>query len=183
MTIFFVSNNCVLPSAAFHLDLAGRGDAAGAVERLDLVLLEQERDAVDVAFDVLRLVAKQHGKIDARLADLDPHLGKTAARFFVELRSVQQGLRRNAADVEAGAAEGRILFHHGGLQAELRRANGADITAGAGADDDEIVSHHVLKLKAQLRNNLMETCLTFCLSSKRIRAKIYFFTFFILPFD
>ena len=30
---------------------------------------------------------------------------------------------------------------HGGLQPELRRADGADIAAGAGADDDEIVGH------------------------------------------
>ena len=33
------------------------------------------------------------------------------------------------------------LLHHGRLQAELRGADGADITAGAGSDDDEIVGH------------------------------------------
>ena len=38
---------------AFDLDLAGRGDAAGAVEGLDLVLAEQEIDALDVAVDRL----------------------------------------------------------------------------------------------------------------------------------
>ena len=35
------------------------------------------------------------------------------------------------------------LLDHRGLQAELRRADGADIAAGAGADDDEIVSHDI----------------------------------------
>ena len=77
MTMFLVSSVCVLPSAAFTSTLAGRGDASGAVKRLDLVLLEQERDAVDVGFDVLRLVVKQRGKVDARLADLDAHLARS----------------------------------------------------------------------------------------------------------
>ena len=40
-----------------HLDLAGPGDAADAREGVDLVLLEQEGDAVDVAVDDLVLEA------------------------------------------------------------------------------------------------------------------------------
>ena len=48
-----------LAVVVFHLDLAGRDDARGAVKRLDLVLLEQELDALDVALDVLLLVFEQ----------------------------------------------------------------------------------------------------------------------------
>src|SRR5262249_60648763 len=51
----------------------------------------------------------------------------------------------NAADVEAGAAEGLVLLDYGDLHAELRRADGADIAAGAGADHDEVVGHELLR--------------------------------------
>src|SRR5262249_25589048 len=66
-------------------------------------------------------------------------------------------------DVEAGAAEGLVLLDHGHLHAELRRADGADIAAGTGADDDEIVGrigHHIYPdwrgqcLKAPCRHKL-----------------------------
>ncbi len=51
---------------------------------------------------------------------------------------MQQRLGRDAADVEAGAAEGGALLDAGHLQAELGGADGADIAAGAGADDDDV---------------------------------------------
>ena len=60
-------------------------------------------------------------------------------------RGVQQGLGGNAADIEAGAAMRLALFHHGGFQAELGGANGADIAAGTGSDDNEIVGHKTLR--------------------------------------
>src|SRR3954447_5006578 len=40
----------------------------------------------------------------------------------------------------ADAVRGRPS-HHSRFQAELGRANGADVTAGAGSDNDEIVGH------------------------------------------
>src|SRR5262249_17882736 len=76
-----------------------------------------------------------------RLPDLDAHLVEQVAGFLVELGGVQQRLGRNAPDIEAGAAEGLVLLHHGHFHAELRRADGAEIAAGPGADDDEIVGH------------------------------------------
>ncbi len=52
--------------AAVALDdhLAGRDDAAFAVQPVDLVLLEQERDAVDVGGDRVVLVFHQRGEIE-----------------------------------------------------------------------------------------------------------------------
>ena len=141
MTMVFGLQRLRLAVVGFHLDLAGRGDAAGAAKRLDLVLLEQEVDALDVAVDVLVLVFDHRGEIDAGLADLDAHLAELVAGLLVELGGVQQRLGGNAADIEAGAAEGRVLLDHRGLEPELRRADGADIAAGAGADNDEIVGH------------------------------------------
>ena len=54
---------------------------------------------------------------------------------------VQQGFRRDAADVQAGAALRLALLHDGRFQAKLRGTDGADIAAGAGSNHDEIVRH------------------------------------------
>ena len=50
----------------------------------------------------------------------------------------EEGLARNAANVEAGAAESGALVNESDLEAELGGAEGAHIAAGAGADDDQI---------------------------------------------
>ena len=71
-------------------------------------------------------------------ADVDAHGGEGVLppRTF---GGMQQGFRGDAADVEAGAAVGGALLDDRDLEAELRRADGADVAAGAGADDDQIV--------------------------------------------
>ncbi len=52
---------------------------------------------------------------------------------------LEQRLGRNAAPQQAGAAERLLLLDHGGLQTELRGANGGDVSAGSRADDDDVV--------------------------------------------
>src|SRR6185312_15424077 len=125
-----------------HLDLARRRDAAGADDGIDLVLLEQEFDALDVAVDRLLLEGQHLLQIEFRRGNADAHFRESMSRLVEQFGGMQQRLRRDAADVEAGAAEGRALLDHRGLETKLRRANGADIAAGAGADDDEIVLSH-----------------------------------------
>ena len=110
---------------------------------VDLVLLEQEVDALDVAVD--RLVLERHHlrQVELRLRHADAHLRESRAR-----------LPRTASEACSSAFDGMqpifrqvppsvgALLDHGHLHAELRRADGADIAAGAGADDDEIVVSH-----------------------------------------
>ena len=80
------------------------------------------------------------GEVELDLAGLHPELGQRAMRRFLEqLRAMQQRLRRNAADVEAGPAQRLAGFGAGGLQPQLRRADRGDIAAGAGADDEDVV--------------------------------------------
>ena len=52
---------------------------------------------------------------------------------------MQQGLGRDAADIEAGAAERAALVDAGDLQPELGCVDGGDIAARAAADDHQIV--------------------------------------------
>ena len=51
--------------------------------------------------------------------------------------AVQQRLGRDAADVDAHAAE-LVLLDHGGGEAELGGADGADVAGGAAAEDDDV---------------------------------------------
>ena len=124
-----------------HLDLAGAKNFAGAFQDVDLVLLHQEVDALDVAVDALLLEIHHRRQIELWRGDADAHLRKRMRGFLEHLGSMQERLGWHAADIEAGAAEGRI-FDHRDLHAKLRRAHRADVTAGPGADDDEIVSGH-----------------------------------------
>src|SRR5208282_5370235 len=122
-----------------HFDLAGGGNRACAEKGVDLVLFQQEGDALHIGGDRVVLVLHHGGEIEFRLAGDDAERADSMGDLFKNFGSVQQGLGRNAADVEAGAAESLALFDNGGFQAELGGANGADIAARAGADDNEIV--------------------------------------------
>ena len=68
MTIALVSTVCLPPSSAVTSTLPGRGDAAVAVKGIDLVLLEEEGDAVDVRLHRRVLVRQHAGKIELRAA-------------------------------------------------------------------------------------------------------------------
>ena len=104
-----------LAVGALDLDLARRGDAAGAVKRVDLVLLEQELDALDVAVDALVLERHHRRQIELGRGNADAHFAERVPGLLEQFGGVQQRLRRDAADVQAGAAEGRALLHDGGF--------------------------------------------------------------------
>ena len=55
------------------------------------------------------------------------------------VRVLEQRLGRDAAPVEAGAAEGRRALHDRDPEPELRGADRGDVAAGARADDDHVV--------------------------------------------
>ncbi len=140
MTIDFRLDDLLLAIDEGDLDLARFHDAPCPVEVVDLVLAQQKRDAVDIALNAFILEGEHGGKVELGL-DLDAHAGEGVGGFSVTLARVQQRLRRNAADIEAGASVGRALLDHGDLHAELACADGADIAAGPRADDDKVVSH------------------------------------------
>ena len=137
MTMYFA-----LWVVAADADLAGRGDRAPALEPVDLVLLEQELDALGVAVDGRLLVGLHLRQSTVGRRAVRPILAKCGVRRVVELGGVQHRLRRDAADVEAGAAEGLAALDAGGPEAELGAADGADVAAGAGPDHDDVVVSH-----------------------------------------
>jgi hypothetical protein len=58
--------------------------------------------------------------------------------FFHHRGDVQQRLGRNAADVQADAAEGGVALDDHGLHAEVGRAEGGRVAAGAGAEHEHV---------------------------------------------
>ena len=143
MTMFLVSSACFVAVGGSDLDLARRRDPARAGESRDLVLLEEEADAVGVGGDgssLCFIIAARSSSAARRRCRAAPGVPGLLEHFG----GMQQRLRGDAADVEAGAAKVFALFDDRDLEAELRGANGADIAAGAGADDDEIVRHFMI---------------------------------------
>ena len=121
---------------AAHLHLALAGQHAGALEDGDLVLLHQEGDAA-------RELARDFPRTLDDLFEIEaPFLGGEAVLTEMpeqmrDFRRAQQRLGRDAAPVEADAAE-QIALDHRGLHAQLRGANGGDIAARPAADDDHV---------------------------------------------
>ena len=96
------------------------------------------RDALGEIADHLVLVAHHLVEIQAEALDHHAMARQGLAGMGVFLRRLQQRLGGNAADIEASAPERRVLFHAGGFQAELRRADGGDIPARPRANDHNI---------------------------------------------
>src|SRR5262249_61986579 len=69
-----------LAVGGLHLDPSGCGDAPSPVKGVDLVLLEQEGHAFDIAFDARVLELHHGGKIELRIAHFYSNLFEIIAR-------------------------------------------------------------------------------------------------------
>ena len=150
MTMFLVSRTCFEPSSAVTSTLPAAGIEPVPKKASTLFFLSRKATPCTLAPTVSSLCFIMAAKVELRLADDDAERAEAMGDFLEHFRGVQQRLGRDAADVEAGAAMGLALFDDGGLQAELGGADGADIAAGAGADDNEIVGHKFLREKAAM---------------------------------
>src|SRR5262245_22259474 len=108
---------------------------------IDLVLPEQKVDAFDVAFDAPVLERHHCLEVELGRGNVDSHLGEGMPCLLEQFRRVQERLRGNAADVEAGAPIRGAFLDNSSSQAKLCGTDGAYIAAWAGADDDVVVGH------------------------------------------
>src|SRR3546814_1721980 len=114
------SSDLLAAGLQLHRHLAGGRDRAPALHVVDLVLLEEE---LDTAGEVLHhlVLASHHGrKIQPQALHLDAVRGEVPGRIGVLLGRLQQRLGGNAADIQAGAAEGRSEEHTSELQSLMR---------------------------------------------------------------
>ena len=117
------------------------GQARGALDPVDLVLLEEHLDAAGEARHHLVLAGVHGHHVDADAGAVDageaPFLG--ALRHLQRVRVFEQRLGGNAAPDQAGAAERLLLLDHRDLEAQLRGANGRHVTAGPRANHYDVV--------------------------------------------
>lgn len=124
--------------------VSGDADFALAFEHTEslqdgyLVGLHELGDATAELADGAFFAGHEFADIDGEVGQVDAVIGGTMTGKVKHLGGVEECLAGNAADVEASAAEGFVFFDEGGFEAELGSANGGDVTAGAGAEDDEI---------------------------------------------
>ena len=105
MTIALASSVVSSPFSALTITLPGAAIRPCPAHPVDLVLLEQERDAVDVGGDGVVLMLHHGAEIELRRPDDDPEGPKTVRRLVEHLGGVEERLGRDAADVEAGSAQ------------------------------------------------------------------------------
>ena len=116
-----------------------RGQRAVAHVHVDLVLLHQMRDALIELLGDRAAAGDDLGEVGGRRAPGAEAKGVGMVHVMEDFGRAKQCLGRDAAPVEADAAE-ILALDDRGLEAELRGADGGDIAAGTGAEDDEIVS-------------------------------------------
>src|SRR5262249_47558437 len=106
----------------------------GALDVRDLVLAEQEADALaDLVGDVAAALDDRR-EIGAHALDDDTELAG-ALRVLEDLGALEQRLGRDAAPVETDPTE-LCALDACGLQLELRGADRGDVAAGSRADHD-----------------------------------------------
>ncbi len=121
-----------------YLDFSRLDDFRLTPDHIDLVLLHQEADAgVQPPGNAARTLHHSLG-IEADLAvDCQPIILGVVG-IMIDFRRSQQCLGRDAAPVQAYAAK-MFPLNDSRLEAKLGSTNGGDITAGTGADDDDVV--------------------------------------------
>ena len=128
---------------AFTVTLPGASIIASPQITDDLVLLHEEADAVVEAFGHAARALDHGGGVIADIVGFQP-IVLGVLHVVINFRRTQQRLGRDAAPVEADAAE-IVALDDRRLEAELRRADGGDVAAGPGTDDEDVergVGHH-----------------------------------------
>ena len=119
-------------------DVVGVAEAAVAGDDRDLAHLGHLRQAAGEPADDLVLVRDELGEdrpVGAPKLDADG----AEVRDLVDHRGdVQHRLRRDAADVEADAAERRVALDQHDLEAEVGGAERGRVAARAGAEDEQV---------------------------------------------
>ena len=126
------------------LDDVARLQLTETVVRGDLVRLEQHGDAAGELLDDLVLAANHRLDVHLGILEADAVVAKDVAHVPELARGIQQRLGRDAAHAQAGATQGRLAvlaqrsIDAGGLQTQLRGADGGMVAGRTGTDDDDV---------------------------------------------
>ncbi len=121
---------------AADLDLVVRGELRLAVDHGHLPPLRQPVEAAGQLADDVLLPGAELVQVDLRLREGDPE-ARGVLGLGEHLRRVEQRLRRDAADVQADAADPLMALDQRHLQAEVGGAERGRIPAGPRPHDHE----------------------------------------------
>ena len=138
MMTFFASYVVRRSVGAGDVDEVAGAQRAAPLRPRDLVLPEEELDALRVLRHDVVLALEHAREVDLDVADADAVLGGVLAQELDVLGRVEERLGRDAADVDAGAAERLVHLDADGVEAKLGGADGGNVSARAAADDDDV---------------------------------------------
>ena len=136
---------------ARDLHRAVRGQPGRAGDELDAVLPEQAGDPAAEGGHQPVLARLHRGDVDPCALYRDAVFREEVGQAVEMVRRVEQGLRRDAPDVEAGPSEGGApagvgpLVDARGPEAELGAADGRDVAAGPRADHRHVERGRVVR--------------------------------------
>ena len=119
-------------------------EGAATVVLGDLVLLHQEVDALDVGVGDLAAAIPRGAEVERHVTRDAEQVG-LVVEGVREVGVLEERLRGDAPDVQAHTAP-VLLFDDGDREAELSASDGRDVTAGAGAENDDVVVRHASSL-------------------------------------
>ena len=119
----------------FHL--VGRNEAADALDRAHLALLRHRGEAAGELADHLVLEVAQLVDVDVRLAEGDA-MGGHRLGLVDHRGGMQQRLGRDAAHVEADAAEGGVALDQHGVHAQVGGTERGRVATRTGAEHDQL---------------------------------------------
>src|SRR5262249_23670722 len=97
----------------------GAADPTGSQKCLDVILAEQRADSVGQALDDAVLADEHRRQVELHAIEQYSVAAEAVSCQVKELARVEHGLARNAADVQARAAERWALLDAGHFEAEL----------------------------------------------------------------
>ena len=124
-----------VPSSTVHQVI--RAEGAGADERGDLALLHEPLEALPQLIDDLLLAGLGLGEVDRWRDPATIPNSLAPVHGAVDRRRLQELLGRDAAPVQAGAADLGLL-DHGDVETRQAAAQGGGVAGGTAADDDDI---------------------------------------------
>src|SRR6185437_198066 len=116
--------------------------AAGALDPLDAVRLEEARDAGGHLLGDAVLPFVRRREVEGRLADLDAELGEALLGLLHREGRLHPRLGRDAADAQAGAAQLGLLLDADRLGTQLGRADRRGVATRAASEDGDVTFHH-----------------------------------------
>src|SRR3990170_6739649 len=126
----------LLPLGGFDSERLRILEMAPTINELHAPLLREPFDALAQFIEYRVLPGAQFVQIDFRRAEFNA-APRRVLRFAQDLRGVEQGFGRDAAGVQADAAQAGVLFDESDLLASVGGIEGGGVTAGARTEDDD----------------------------------------------